>query len=98
MGETTSRILDFTCKYFNLTKEHVMGHSIKRDVSIARHIMWYVLHVEYKIPTSELARAFNRTRRNIFIGIDKIKSGCKRQKYYKEIVRKFKEEYDNAQP
>lgn len=98
MSTNISQMLDFTCRYFNLSKEYIMSRSINRDVAIARHIMWYVLHVEHKVPTSELAIVFNRTRRNIFIGIDKIRSGCKRQKYYKDIVRKFKEEYNNAQP
>lgn len=91
-------IIKFSCAYFGVSKDYILGHSINRDVAIARHIMWYVLHVKLGVPTSDLAKAFNRTRRNIFIGVDKIKSGCKKQKFYKDALLKFETEYEKYMP
>lgn len=79
-------------KYFHIDEKKLYGRGVDRTTSLARHLLWYVLHVDYGIPTSFLSKNFYRTRRHIFFGINKIREGMKKQRFYKRLYDDFKNE------
>lgn len=85
LGEVTKLCL----KHFGLDERDLYSSTRKGDKVLARHLLWYVLHVDYGISTGVLSREFFRTRRQIFNAINKVKNGIKKQKFYKEIYGNF---------
>lgn len=76
-------------KYFKIEERDLYSKKYGRTECLAKHMLWYLLHTEYGVPTSELSRSFFRTRRHVFFGINKIKEGMKNQKFYIDIYNNF---------
>lgn len=89
MAEIANKIGELAAKYFKIDKYEIYGESINHNVSLARHIAWYVLHADMGIPTSILAKEFLRSRRHIFFGINKIRQGMKMQRFYSDLHDSF---------
>lgn len=83
---------NFSKMYFNITDEDVLGKNRKEEISVARHIIWYVLHYNFGMSISELSKTFLRSKRSIFRGISRIKNGLG-QNYYRNIYEIFMESY-----
>ena len=81
LGEVTRLCL----KHFDLEEKDLYSSTRKGDKVLARHLLWYVLHVDYGISTGVLSKEFFRTRRQIFNAINKIKNGIKKQRFYRDL-------------
>lgn len=91
--EKILEVCSFCELYFDLDFPLLSSRSKEGTYIVAKHIVWYFLHYEYNISTSSLAKHFNRSRRNIFLGISKIKNGIDKQRFYKDVYMKFCESY-----
>lgn len=87
MENTILKISQYSAKYFKIDENSLYNRCVDRTLTLARHIAWYILHVDYGIPTSILSKRFHRTRRHIFYGINKIRCGIEKQKFYKTIYK-----------
>ena len=76
------------CDFFALPIEEVFSKSTRRDLTLARHFVIYILHKHYKVSLSKLANRYKCSKRNIeitcanigfFVEYDK-----KYQNYYKK--------------
>lgn len=89
-------IVSFAAKYFSVKVTDLYSNVRKSECITAKHLAWYILHYEYGVNTSLLAKEFYRTRRDVFLGISKIKNGIQKQKFYKDLYERFIEEYKNG--
>ena len=88
------KIFSFSNKFFNLEEDISKSRSRKINYVLARHITWYILHYTHEFSTTEIAVLFNRTRRDVFYGISKIRDGIKYQRFYIDIYNDFIAEYN----
>lgn len=93
MNEKQRKICEFIAHYFHIDENQMYGYSRKENIVMARHLAWYILHVDHKISTAILSKEFFRSKRVIFFGVNKIRNGIENQKYYRSIYNDFMEEY-----
>lgn len=88
------KAIDFTEKivseYFNVGLNEVASRNHKRDASLARGFIWYILHYNYDLSISKLSIEYYRNRRSINYLIAKIKIAVKKQVSYKEMYKAIK--------
>lgn len=89
MDDILEKVTKLCLKHFGLEERDLYSSTRKGDKVMARHLLWYVLHVDYGISTGVLSKEFLRTRRQIFNAINKIKSGVNKQRFYKELYSNF---------
>lgn len=89
-------ISDVCAEYFHIKVSDLYSRKVKRTESLARHLLWYVLHTEYGIASSTLAKEFFRSRRHIFFGINKIRQGAKVQKFYSDLIIGFNAQIEKS--
>lgn len=83
------RVSTFAAMHFGIDSRNIYDTHRTHICSITRHTIWYVLHCDYGISIGRLANRFLRTRRNIFIGIAKMRNGIRTQRYYADIYTDF---------
>lgn len=92
--ENDRKIIDFTeevvCKYFNVNLNDVTSKNHKRDASLARGFIWYILHCEYGLSITKISNEYYRNRRSTNHLIAKIKMAIKKQSYYREMYNNIK--------
>lgn len=66
-------IIDEICAYFKVEKESVIAKSNKQDVSIVRNYIYYILHYDYNFSIGQIAKRFNRCRREIHYRVSEVK-------------------------
>lgn len=54
------RVMQVTIKYFNVTEKQLRGKWRKRHVVLARHIICYILHLEYGMLVRDIGTLINR--------------------------------------
>lgn len=59
----------------HVTKEEIMSSNRAREVSDARHAIWYVAHEHCHIPYNTLARLYERDHTTIMHGVRRIRAG-----------------------
>lgn len=89
MDNIIEEMSDFAIKYFKISKHELYDRNREGNKVIARHLLWYVLHVDYNVSTGVLSKEFMRSRRNIFISISKIRHWIKTQRFYKDMYNHF---------
>lgn len=89
MDNILVEVTNLCLKHFGLKESDLYSYTRKGDKVLARHLLWYVLHVDYNISTGVLSKEFLRTRRQIFNAINKIKNGIRKQRFYKELYDNF---------
>lgn len=89
LTEENRQIMDLVesivCKYFNVNEKEVVGRNHKRDASLARGFIWYILHYNYGFSINKLANGYYRNIRSITSLIAKIKHAIKKQISYKQM-------------
>lgn len=81
-------------RHFNIDEREIYSKIREEDRITARHLLWYVLHVDFKVSTGVLSKEFFRTRRQIFSAIGKIRLRLKVQRFYREIYSSFMNELE----
>lgn len=89
LTEDNKRIMDLVepivCKYFNVNEKDVVSRNHKRDASLARGFIWYILHYNYGFSIKKLANGYYRNIRSITSLIAKTKHAIKKQVSYKQM-------------
>lgn len=92
MKRIIEQTVNFAADFFRLDKGLVCGQCKRKEYAMARHTVWYYLHVECKVPVSALSRYFSRTIRMIFFGISNIRNGLHFHRTYKDMYENFVKE------
>lgn len=79
------------CDYMGVNNRVIYERSLKEIVCNAKYMIWYILHYDYGLSVGLLSKTYYLTRRNIQIGIAKVKAGIKYQPYYRNIYDTLKE-------
>lgn len=85
-------IIETICAYFSLEKNNVIEKTNKQTISIARNYIYYILHYEYGYSISQIAKRFNRCKREINYRISEIKY---RINYFQSIKKEYQDILQN---
>ncbi len=69
-GETLLNV----AKYFGVSKEDILSHSRKKELTLARHITMYLLHSVKGVSLTKLGKIFDRDHTSILYAAEKIKT------------------------
>lgn len=72
--ESTIKIIDSVCKYYNIDECLIQSKSRKPNVVQARHIIQYLLKMELKLTYKHIAFLFKRKHPTIIYAINNIES------------------------
>lgn len=78
-------IESIVCQYFQVREQDVINNSRKKDHTIARYFLWYILHYNLCLSSLTIARVYLINARSVKVGCAKIKMRIKTHKYYKNI-------------
>jgi len=62
-------VIEQVFTYFKIDKDIALTSNRSRDVSDARHMIWYLLHYNYDYSSFLIAKIFNKNRRSVMSGI-----------------------------
>lgn len=68
--------------HFNIDQKNFHEKNLLRDVTDAKHFLWYVLYNVLGYPINEITKRYGMTRRNFFYAVSTIKDCSKTQKFY----------------
>lgn len=86
------------CEYFSVAPDDILDKGHKTEQSIARGMLWYILHNDYSIATSVIANTYFRNRRGVFAQLAKTKSAIKLNRRYKIYYKEIREILDKELP
>lgn len=66
-------IIDDICTYFKIEKESVIAKTNKQDIAIVRNYIYYILHYNYNFSVGQIAKRFDRCRREIHYRVSELK-------------------------
>lgn len=90
MDNSFSLVINEICsRHFKIDERNLYSRCRFDEVVVARHILWYVLHVDMKMSVGKISKEFFRSKRQVFSAISKVKSGINKQKFYKELYEGF---------
>jgi len=67
------RVESVVSAFFDIDLKDVYSRDRKRSTSNARAFIWFILHYDVGLSSSEIAKIYNRTRRNVFLQLSAIK-------------------------
>jgi len=79
-------IIENVCDFFKIDKQKVIDKSNKQDICIIRNYIYYILHYEYNFSITQIAKKFNRCRREISYRISEAKF---RIGYFKPMQQEY---------
>ena len=83
-------------EYFNISEKELY-ESLEMKSTIAKYIVWYIMHTKHYVPTSQIAKKFNRKRNMIFKGIAKVRGWIECDKQFLELYSDFMREYEKKE-
>lgn len=92
------RIEWIVCQYFDVCPEDILDKGHKTEQSLAKGMLWYILHKDYKISSNALARVYFRTQRSLLMHIAKTTSCIQTNKRYKTYYKEIREILDKELP
>lgn len=78
------------CSTFNVKEQDIVNKNHKREPSIARGFVWYLLHYSFHLPISQIAEIYIRSPRGVKAHIARTKELLKRQRIYDKIYSEIK--------
>lgn len=78
------------CPMFNVNEQEILNKNHKREPSIARGFVWYILHYLYHLPISQISEVYFRSPRGVKAHIARTKELLKRQRIYENIYLEIK--------
>ena len=78
------------CPTFNVSEQEIVNKNHKRDSSIARGFVWYILHYVFHLPISQISEIYFRSPRGVKAHIARTKELLKRQRIYENIYLEIK--------
>lgn len=89
MGDIVKSIEDKTCLVMGVTNKDIRDKNNKKNDSLARGYVWYILHYDYNLSVSQIAKEYNRSKRAVFYLISKTKYIVDNQSTYKKLYEKI---------
>lgn len=81
------KVIENICVYYHINKDKVIEKTNKQEISIIRNYIYYILHYDYNFSIGQIAKKFNRCRREINYRVSEVK-------YRIEYFTKNKNEYN----
>lgn len=85
------QLLERVCKYYNVTEEQLKSKSRESIYVEPRHVIFYVAHHYYRIPSKEVGRALNRDHTSVIYAVKKYREyldlGVDKQ--FRKLINKF---------
>ena len=88
--ELVERLEKIVCSTFNVNEQEIVNKNHKREPSIARGCVWYILHYVYQLPISQITEIYVRSPRGVKAHIARTKELLKRQRIYENIYLEIK--------
>ena len=79
----------FIEQYFGVNVNKMVSRNTTNKVSIARNMMFYILHYDFKISIGKIAQAYFRTPRAVSLQISITKFQVKNEEAYKDMHDKI---------
>lgn len=74
---TYKKIVDKTCKFYQISKEDILGRSRTKDINRARQVSCYLMKYELKMSFPQIGAVFSRDHSTIMNGVTNIEKGLK---------------------
>lgn len=74
---TDKRIIDKTCKFYNISKDDILSKSRTKDINHARQVACYLMKYEIKMSFPQIGKIFGRDHTTIMNAVSKIEKGLK---------------------
>lgn len=88
------KVIQTICLHFNIDKEIIINKTNKQDISIVRNYVYYILHYDFKYSIGQIAKKFNRCKREISYRVSETKYRVEyftqNKKEYKEVIEALK--------
>lgn len=81
----SQKVSNVVCGFFGVKHKDLINKCKSEQLSNARFYIWYILHTKYGLSYTVISAMYFRTKRNVEIGIAKIKYGIKEQPFYRKI-------------
>lgn len=82
-------------EHFRISRSDFYSKSQERDVTDAKHFLWYVLNTTYGLRVGIIAMAYSTSRQNVHYSITLIREGIKFQpfyeKHYHDILKEIRQ-------
>jgi chromosomal replication initiator protein len=86
---TEKRVAAVISEYFGCSLEEIYGTSRKKDLVMARHMLWYILYTKRKsLSFPKLAKKYNRTSASIVHAVHKIDNWINKSNY-KDVIELY---------
>lgn len=70
---------------FGISRERLIGKELLREVTDAKHFLYYILYFIYGYKAISIAERYGVTKVNVYSSIRQIHNGIRTQKYYANI-------------
>lgn len=87
---TDKKIIDKACKFYNVSKEDILGKSRTKDINHARQASCYMMRYELKMSFPQIGRIFSRDHSSIMNGVSKIEKMIKTDIEIREQIETLK--------
>lgn len=74
---TPKKIIDKVCKFYNVSKDDVLGKPRNKEINHARQSACYLMKYELKMSFPAIGKEFSRDHTTIMNGVSKIEKGIK---------------------
>ena len=74
---TAKKIIDKVCKFYNVSKDDVLGKPRNKEINHARQTACYLMKYELKMSFPAIGKEFSRDHTTIMNGVSKIEKGIK---------------------
>lgn len=82
---------DKICVYFKIDKDKLIGKGHEKDASLARGMLWYILHYDMGVSSPMIAKNYDRGLRGVKHLIAKYKYIIENQRIYNEQYKAIKD-------
>lgn len=74
---TAKKIIDKTCKFYNVSRDDILSKMRKKEINHARQIACYLMKYELKMSFPSIGKEFSRDHTTIMNGVSNIEKGVK---------------------
>lgn len=90
--EISNFVEEKVCSVCGVIAQEIVNKNHKRDSSIARGLVWYILHYDKKFSIAKIAGIYYRSERGVKALISKTKHLIEKQKSYTLLYEEIKKD------
>lgn len=96
MNLKIEKLVKFTCNYYEITESQLYGKCRELRFSEARNMLWYVLHYDFGISLTSIAKEFFRTKRRVCQSLSATSLRIRTSNGMRKIYDTYIDEYKKA--